>query len=354
MAVQNKTTAQTETIMQVRNLDVTYQTRRGPLSAIDNLSLDIYKGEILGLVGESGCGKSTLGKALMRMIQPPGEISGGKLIFDGVDLMNLSEREMRDIRGARISMIFQDPMTSLNPVQRIDDHIIEAIRVHQPHVTPREARERAEALIERLGIGKKRLEDYPHQLSGGMRQRVMIGLALALKADIIVADEATTSLDVIVEAKFLDLLCELRDELNLTIILITHNIGIVAQLADRVVVMYAGQIAEVADVESLFHNPKHPYSHGLLKSVPNIDLEGDELYRMPGSPPNLLTPPPGCRFNPRCPQAMPICSQDEPALLPVEQVVGNATPQLPYEHLVHCWLYQEPKEGDKDGSAPSA
>jgi oligopeptide/dipeptide ABC transporter ATP-binding protein len=344
MAVQNKTTAQTETIMQVRNLDVTYQTRRGPLSAIDNLSLDIYKGEILGLVGESGCGKSTLGKALMRMIQPPGEISGGKLIFDGADLMNLSEREMRDIRGARISMIFQDPMTSLNPVQRIDDHIIEAIRVHQPHVTPHEARERAEALIERLGIGKKRLEDYPHQLSGGMRQRVMIGLALALKADIIVADEATTSLDVIVEAKFLDLLCELRDELNLTIILITHNIGIVAQLADRVVVMYAGQIAEVADVESLFHNPKHPYSHGLLKSVPNIDLEGDELYRMPGSPPNLLTPPPGCRFNPRCPQAMPICSQDEPALLPVEQVVGNATPQLPYEHLVHCWLYQKKGE----------
>lgn len=330
-------------MMQVRDLSVAYQTRRGPLSAIDNLSLDIYKGEILGLVGESGCGKSTLGKALMRMIQPPGEITRGQLVFDGTDLMTLFDREMREIRGAKISMIFQDPMTSLNPVQRIDDHIIEAIRVHHPEVNREEARERAVALIERLGIGSKRLEDYPHQLSGGMRQRVMIGLALALKANIIIADEATTSLDVIVEAKFLDLLRELRDEFNLTIILITHNIGIVAELADRVVVMYAGQIAEVADVETLFHDPKHPYTRGLLKSVPNIDLDGDELYRMPGSPPNLINPPSGCRFNPRCPAVMPVCSQREPTLLPVEKPAIEAVMGLPFEHLVHCWLYQ--KEG---------
>jgi len=327
--------AQQDIIMQIRDLSVSYQTRRGPLSAVENLSLDIYKGEILGLVGESGCGKSTLGKAMMRMIQPPGEITEGQLVFDGTDLMTLSEREMRQIRGARISMIFQDPMTSLNPVQRIDDHIIEAIRVHQPHVTPKEARQRAIELIERLGIGAKRLEDYPHQLSGGMRQRVMIGLALALKADIIIADEATTSLDVIVEAKFLDLLRELKDEFNLTIILITHNIGIVAELADRVVVMYAGQVAEVADVETLFHDPKHPYTRGLLKSVPNIDLEGDELYRMPGNPPNLISPPSGCRFHPRCPVAMTTCSMEEPALLQI----NNNTSSV-YQQLVHCCLYQ--------------
>jgi peptide/nickel transport system ATP-binding protein len=330
--------ARQDTIMQVRNLSVTYQTRRGPLSAVENLSLDIYKGEILGLVGESGCGKSTLGKALMRMIQPPGEITQGQLIFDGTDLMPQTEHQMRNIRGARISMIFQDPMTSLNPVQRIDDHIIEAIQVHQPQVNRKEARRRAAILIEQLGIGAKRLEDYPHQLSGGMRQRVMIGLALALKADIIIADEATTSLDVIVEAKFLDLLRELKHEFNLTIILITHNIGIVAELADRVVVMYAGQIAEVADAVSLFHNPKHPYSQGLLKSVPNIDLDSGELYRMPGNPPNLIDPPPGCRFHPRCPAALAICSQQEPALLPVPPDAGM-TP--PYDQLVHCWLYQQ-------------
>ncbi len=331
--------AQGEPLMRIRDLHVEYATRRGPLSAVDNLSLDIYRGEILGLVGESGCGKSTLGKALMRMIQPPGQITRGQLIFDGVDLMTLPEAEMRKVRGARISMIFQDPMTSLNPVQRIDEHIIEAIRVHQPEVSRREARRRAVELIERLGIGAKRLEDYPHQLSGGMRQRVMIGLALALKADIIIADEATTSLDVIVEAKFLDLLRELRDELNLTIILITHNIGIVAELADRVVVMYAGRVAEVADVDALFHYPKHPYTQGLLKSVPNIDLDGDELYRMPGSPPNLIDPPSGCRFHPRCPHAMPICTQSEPALAPVPPAEDEPAPLS--EHLVHCWLYQE-------------
>jgi oligopeptide/dipeptide ABC transporter ATP-binding protein len=332
-----------EVLLSIRNLTVTYNTRLGELKAVDDLSLDIYKGEILGLVGESGCGKSTLGKGLMRMIDTPGEITSGQLLFKDMDLMALNKRQMRDVRGKYVSMIFQDPMTSLNPVQRIDRHIIEAIRVHEPQVTREQALNRARELVERLGIGRKRLDDYPHQLSGGMRQRMMIALALALKADIIVADEATTSLDVIVEAKFLDMLRELKDEFGLTILLITHNIGVVAELADRVAVMYAGRIAEVADVDTLFHDPKHPYTQGLLASVPNINLDS-ELFRMEGTPPNLIDPPTGCRFHPRCAHVMDICSQQHPALIPP---AGGSNPErasdVDYEHATACWLYQEPE-----------
>ena len=336
-----------ETLLSIRDLSVKYKTRVGTLSAVDTLSLDVYKGEILGLVGESGCGKSTLGKAIMRMIDAPGEITQGQLIFKGVDLMTLNQQEMRNIRGQNISMVFQDPMTSLNPVQSIKDHIIEAIRVHQPDVSSAEATERAAELIERLGIGRGRLEDYPHQLSGGMRQRVMIALALALKADLIVADEPTTSLDVIVEAQFLDLLQELKNEFGLTIVLITHNIGVVAQLADRVAVMYGGRVAEITDVESLFYNPKHPYTQGLLKSVPNIDLQSTELYRMEGLPPNLIKPPSGCRFHPRCPHVLDICSQQQPWLVRVDDS-GESDAQIGgYDkHLAACWLHQE-YEGSK-------
>lgn len=333
------TTSEREVVLSIQDLTVTYQTRGGPLRAVDSLSVDLYAGEVLGLVGESGCGKSTLGKAIMRMITRPGEITGGELWLNGQDLMTLSEKDMRDIRGRNISMIFQDPMTSLNPVQRIDQHIIEAVRVHEPDVSKQEALDRAIELVERLGIGRKRLRDYPHQLSGGMRQRVMIALALALKANVIVADEATTALDAIVEAKFLDLLRELKTEMGLTILLITHNIGIVAELADRVAVMYAGRLAEVADVDTLFHHPKHPYTQGLLASVPNIRMDS-ELYCMDGTPPNLIEPPTGCRFHPRCPHVMDICSQKQPTL---------ETPQLseatPPEHQIieqkaACWLYE--------------
>lgn len=323
-------TASKTLLLSVRDLNVIYATRRGPLSAVDNLNLDLYRGEVMGLVGESGCGKSTLGKAIMRMIDPPGRIDSGELLFDGVDLMDLDDEAMRDIRGRRISMIFQDPMTSLNPVQRVDEHIVEAVRVHKPEVSPQAAEEMAQELIERLGIGKQRLRDYPHQLSGGMRQRVMIGLALALKADLIIADEPTTSLDVIVEAQFLDLLRELKDEFNLTILLITHNIGVVAELADRVGVMYAGRMAEVADAEALFSDPQHPYTQGLLRSVPNIELDGEELYRMPGQPPNLINPPTGCRFHPRCPHMLDRCVVQQPAWNEVRP-----------GHRVACWLYEE-------------
>lgn len=319
-----------ETLYSIQDLSVDFHTRLGTLGAVDNVSLDIRRGEVLGLVGESGCGKSTLGKALMRMVPEPGIVSATSMNFDGIDIINLPEAEMRELRGSRISMVFQDPMTSLNPVQKLVDHVTETIQVHQSYVSKEEARDRAADLVDRLGISSNRLDDYPHQLSGGMRQRAMIGLALALRADLVVADEATTSLDVIVEAQFLDLLKELRDEFDLTIVLITHNIGIVAELADRIAVMYAGRLVEIAEINNCFENPKHPYTEGLLNAVPNIKLADDELYKMGGSPPDLMNPPMGCRFHPRCPKVMDVCTKLDPSLNHIEP-----------NWLVNCWLYQK-------------
>jgi peptide/nickel transport system ATP-binding protein len=320
-----------EILLQIRNLTVTYNTRLGPINAVDDISLDIYKGEIIGLVGESGCGKSTLGKALLRLITAPNEIKQGQIIFEGEDILKYDENQLRDFRGRMTSMIFQDPMTSLNPVQRVDEHMVEAIHVHEPQTRLDKALFRARVLIERLGIFKHRMNSYPHQLSGGMRQRVMIGLGLLMNAHLIIADEATTSLDVIVEAKLVDQLREIRQEFGVTLLLITHNIALVAEAADRVAVMYAGKIVEVGTVYEVFDHPKHPYTQGLLKAVPSIRLdENEELYKMAGEPPNLTHPPSGCRFHPRCPFAMPVCSQVEPELKEVEP-----------GRFVHCWLYQD-------------
>ncbi len=318
-------------LVQIRDLAVTYHTRLGDLSAVQGVSFDVQRGEILGLVGESGCGKSTLGKALLRMIAPPGEISGGKIIFDGEDIMEYDERRLREFRGRAASMIFQDPMTSLNPVQRIDEHVVEAIQVHERQTVRDSALERVRGLAERLGIQNRRLADYPHQLSGGMRQRVMIALGLVLNASLIVADEATTSLDVIVEAKLLDQLREVRDVYGVTILMITHNIALVAEVADRVAVMYAGQMVEIGSVYDVFDNPLHPYTRGLLRSVPNIALDDESrLFKMAGEPPNLTRPPIGCRFHPRCPRASKACATCEPALTDV----GGG-------HLVHCFECQD-------------
>jgi peptide/nickel transport system ATP-binding protein len=283
---------------------------------------------VLGLVGESGCGKSTLGMALLRMVRRPGHIAGGSVLFEGRDLVGLSETEMREIRGCAISMIFQDPMTSLDPLQRIEEHLIEAIQVHDRTVTRPQARERIVGLMDRLGIAERRLRDYPHQFSGGMRQRIMIGLALALNAQLIVADEPTTSLDVIVEAQILDLIKELQKAYGLTILLITHNIGIVAELADRVAVMYAGRLVELADAVTFFEDPLHPYTNDLLASVPNINLSDDELRIMAGSPPDLINPPSGCRFHPRCLCVMERCSRETPPFF-----------ELRPGHWTACWLY---------------
>jgi oligopeptide/dipeptide ABC transporter ATP-binding protein len=332
-----------DVLYSLRDVSVEYGTRAGDVAAVDRVSFDIRRGEIIGLVGESGCGKSTLGKAMMRMILPPGRITSGELWFDGEDLMTVSEGRMRELRGARIGMVFQDPMTSLNPLSKIVDHLTETITTHETNVSEAAARDRAEQLVERLGLRVERIDDYPHQFSGGMRQRIMIALALALRADLVIADEPTTALDVIVEAQFLDLLRELRAEFDLTILLITHNIGVVAEVADRVAVMYAGRLAELGSVDDVFLDTKHPYGRGLLRAVPNIALDGSELYQMEGAPPNLLRTPSGCAFHPRCPRAMPICAEQEPVFQDVEP-----------GHAAACWLYQDHAEGrpgSEDGGA---
>lgn len=318
----------TEPLLKITDLEVSYATRAGLVKAVDKVSLEVQRGETLGLVGESGCGKSTLGFSILRLVRPPGEITGGQIIFNGEDLLQKTEQEMRTIRGKRIAMIFQDPMTCLNPLQRIDDHFIETVRTHEKAVSAQEARQKAAELVDRLGIIADRLTDYPHQLSGGMRQRIMIGLALILNSELIIADEPTTSLDVIVEAQILDLMKELKASFELSMILITHNMGIVAELADRIAVMYAGKLMEVASAVELYDKPLHPYTQGLLRSIPNISLDSQKLETMPGSPPDLIEPPPGCRFHPRCPHVMDKCHTYEPIMKEVED-----------GHRVACWLY---------------
>ena len=315
-----------EILYALKDLSVEYLTREGAVHAVNDVNLEIKRGEILGLVGESGCGKSTLGRAMLRMLGGSGRIVAGELNFDGEDLVKISERQMRKLRGAKLGMVFQDPMTSLNPVQRISVHLTETMTTHMADLSEDAAHERAQELGETLGIRRDRLDDYPHQFSGGMRQRAMISLALAVDADLVIADEPTTSLDVIVEAKFLDLLRELQQELGLTIVMITHNIGVVAEISDRVAVMYAGRLVELGPVEAVFQEPKHPYTKGLLKSVPNIELSDDELYKMEGQPPNLSHLAEGCPFAPRCPDALDICTTA------VSPITGD-------EHQTECWLF---------------
>jgi peptide/nickel transport system ATP-binding protein len=301
-----------EAILSITGLSIYYPTSTGIVKAVDNVNFSLPRGKVVGLVGESGCGKSTLGLAILKLMRPPGEIVSGKIVLNGEDLIDKDEAEMRRVRGPKISMIFQDPMTSLNPLIRLDRHFLETIRAHERHIGKKEAMDRVEKLVELLGISASRLREFPHELSGGMRQRIMIGLALILQPELIIADEPTNSLDVIVEAHFLDLLKSLQKMYNLTILLITHNMGIVAQLADRVAVMYAGKMVEEAGVMDLFGNPLHPYTKGLLSSIPNIEVDQMHLYTMPGSPPDLTDLPPGCPFHPRCPSRMKICSKKTP------------------------------------------
>ena len=314
-------------ILEIENLDVQFPIHIGTVRAVENVSLNLKKGEVMGLVGESGCGKSTLGFSIIRMLRPPGRISGGRINYHNQDILKMSAKEVLALRGKRIAMIFQDPLTSLNPLFRIGDQFVETIRTHEIGVSRKQAIEKAGVMLERLGIAQERLFEYPHQMSGGMRQRIMIGMGLILNPDLLIADEPTTALDVIVEAQFLDLLNELRADFNLTILLISHNLGIVAQMADRITVMYGGRIAETGVSEDVFANPMHPYTQGLLASIPNIKLEQPELKTMPGAPPDLVDPPQGCVFNPRCPQVMEICKNKNPEL---EKTTG---------HRAACWLY---------------
>lgn len=297
------------------------------MKAVADVSLSIEKGSTLGLVGESGCGKSTLGFSMLRMVPQPGKIVGGDIEFDGTSILRQSEEGMRRIRGSQISMIFQDPMTSLNPVKKIRDHFVELYRTHDHSMTKEDSVARAVKLLDSLGIGGDRIDDYPHQFSGGMRQRVMIGLALALNPKLVIADEPTTALDVIVEAQILELLKQLKSEHQLTMILITHNIGIVAEMADTVGVMYAGQIVELGPTEDIFEDPLHPYTKGLLESAPNILHPERSMRPVPGSPPDLLSPPSGCKFHPRCPKVFEPCPYREPQLLERKR------------RLVSCHLY---------------
>jgi len=317
-----------DTILDIKKLSVHFPINIGTVRAVDDVSWELTQGEVMGLVGESGCGKSTLGFSILRLLRPPGEIVDGRILYHGNDIVKMGKKELLGLRGRKIAMIFQDPLTSLNPLFRIDQHFLETMLTHEKNLKKSEAVQRAERMLESLGISAEKLLEYPHQLSGGMRQRIMIGLGLILNPDLLIADEPTTALDVIVEAQFLDLLADLRRQFNLTIILITHNLGNVAQLADRITVMYGGIIAEVAEANSIFEKPLHPYTQGLLASIPNIKLDQPKLQTMPGSPPDLVNPPPGCVFHPRCSHAMEICRAKRP-----ETVKKNG-------HLVSCWLYK--------------
>ncbi len=316
------------TILKIENLAVDFPINIGTVRAVNGVSLELIKGEVMGLVGESGCGKSTLGFSILRLLRPPGMIAGGKILFHGRDIVQMNKRELLSLRGSKIAMIFQDPLTSLNPLYSIGEHFVETLKTHEKGISRKQALERASLVLESLGIARERLNEYPHQMSGGMRQRIMIGLALILKPDLLIADEPTTALDVIVEAQFLDLLDVLRNQYDLTIVLITHNLGNVAQLADRITVMYGGTIAEVGPAQTIFDSPLHPYTRGLLASIPNIKLDQPKLKTMPGSPPDLVNPPPGCVFHPRCPEVMDLCRTDRP---PVFSRDG---------HLASCWLYR--------------
>ena len=302
-------------LLNIQSLVVEYKTLRSNSKAVDRVSLALEKGHTLGLVGESGCGKSTLGLSTLRLVPPPGRITSGQITLDGIDIVNCSDQDIRKVRGKRVGYIFQDPMTSLNPVKKIGAHFLEMFHAHERDMPKEDALKRAQDILQRLGILPERINDFPHQFSGGMRQRVMIGLALALNPDLLIADEPTTSLDVIVEAQIIELLKELKESLRLTLILITHNIGIVAEAADRVAVMYAGRIAELGETGALFEKPLHPYTQALLNSVPNITKKGQILSWIPGAPPDLGEPPPGCLFHPRCPHAFDLCKREEPPLM---------------------------------------
>jgi len=316
-----------EDMLDVEDLRTYYYTRSGIVKAVDDVSFTMDKGETLGIVGESGCGKSTLGFSILKLIPPPGRIVGGRIVLDNSDLIAKSEKEMREIRGRRISMIFQDPMTSLNPLMKIGTHFVELLLTHDPLLSEEDALGRAKSILSVLGISPERIDDYPHQFSGGMRQRIMIGLAIALNPDLVIADEPTTALDVIVQAKILDLLKSLRDAYGMALILITHDLSIVLERCDKIIVMYAGQLMEQAERLDLQERPSHPYAQGLLRSIPNIELADQRLEAIPGDPPDLLNLPRGCRFQQRCPYAMEYCHKETPLI------------DVGHNHLVRCFLY---------------
>ena len=302
----------TDSILEARDLKVYYRTKKGPIHAVDGVDFDLRLGETLGVVGETGCGKSTLGKAILGIL-PPDSLRSGSLRLRGRELLKVGPSEYRKLRGSELAVIFQDPMTRLDPLMTIRDHFVETIRVHEPKVSKAEATERAAEALRSMGIPQSRLDNYPHEFSGGMRQRIMIAMAIVLKPKLLVADEPTTALDVIVEAQILDILRDLKRAYSMSLLLITHNLGIVAEVCDRAAVMYAGRFAELGSVQDVFRRPIHPYTQGLLAST--IHLQTKELRSIDGLPPSLLEPPSGCRFHPRCPYAKEICIREEPPMV---------------------------------------
>jgi len=319
-----------DVLLEVRDLRVEFDTPEGIVHAVNGISYQLHKGETLGIVGESGSGKSVSVLSIMRLLpMPPARIVDGEIYFQGRNLLELSEPEMRRIRGRHIAMVFQDPMTSLNPVLTVGYQIMEPLQLHLG-MNKKQARERAAELLAMVGIPEphKRLDDYPHQFSGGMRQRAMIAMALACQPTLLIADEPTTALDVTIQAQIVDLVKRLRDELGMALIWITHDLGVVAGLADRVIVMYAGSIMEEAPVDDLYERPQHPYTRALLRSLPRMDSRaGERLESIPGTPPDMLHPPRGCPFAPRCAHAQPRCHAERPPLFEVRP-----------GHRVACWL----------------
>ena len=315
---------------------VYYGTPSSPVRAVDRVSLDIGAGEVLGLVGESGCGKSTLGRGILGLL-PEGASSDGEVLYSGRNLVGLPQKAIRRLRGPDLGLVFQEPMTRLNPLMRIEDHFRETLEQHEPGLDDREVKARSLETLGRMGIPPTRFRQYPHEFSGRMRQRIMIALALVLRPKLLIADEPTTSLDVIVEGQILAILADLKENFDTALLLITHNFGIVAESCDRVAVMYAGQIVEEGPVREAFVDPAHPYTRELLRST--ISLDTQELHSIPGAPPNLIDPPPACRFNPRCPSAM----QDCISKAPIEQPLDNG-------RRVLCWLHGPEQEIPEGGS----
>ncbi|WJY26892.1 ABC transporter ATP-binding protein [Sporosarcina trichiuri] len=322
-----------ETILSVRDLEVSFKTFGGEVQAIRGVTFDLYKGETLAVVGESGCGKSVTANTIMGLIpQPPGRIRNGQVLFKDKDMTKLSKKALRDIQGVDISMIFQDPMTALNPTLKIGEQLMEGLRTHLK-VSKAEAKRKAVEMLELVGIPnpEERLKQYPHQFSGGMRQRIVIAIALICEPQLLIADEPTTALDVTIQAQILELFAEIQRKTGVAIILITHDLGVVAKIADRIAVMYAGKIIEIGNKREIFYDPQHPYTQGLLNSVPRLDLQEEELQPIDGTPPDLFAPPQGCPFAARCPFAMDVCEQVYPE-----------TTVLTEEHTVDCWL-QDPR-----------
>ncbi|WP_309505489.1 ABC transporter ATP-binding protein [Streptomyces phytophilus] len=327
-------------LLDVRDLQVEFRTREGVAKAVNGVSYDVAAGETLAVLGESGSGKSVTAQAVMGILDsPPGFVTGGEVVFQGEDLLKLGREARRKVRGERMAMIFQDALSSLNPVLTVGFQLGEMFRVHRG-ASRAEAKARSIELMERVRIpaARERVNDYPHQFSGGMRQRIMIAMALALGPELIIADEPTTALDVTVQAQVMDLLAELREETGMGLILITHDLGVVADVADKIAVMYAGRIMETAPVHDLYKAPAHPYTRGLLDSIPRLDQKGQELSAIRGTPPSLLAIPPGCPFNPRCPRAQDVCRTDRPPLYEVTDDAGR--PLAGRGSACHFWKDQ--------------